>query len=424
MSLSSPECFWCRSPLQSMLGASLLAALALSSAIGVTSAHAAQTYWQPHFEAGVEQNSNRNLAPDAVQEADVTGYVATAEILWGYLTPRTDTQIQPRLRFQRYPDQDDADRSEQFLDFRTAHRATERTSYEVVARYSRQDAFRTELGGAEFDDFDPEDPTEGVDGSPVTGADTRTRIQLRPNVTHQFTELTGIAVSGLAQAIRFDSDILDRTDYDYFELRTLLTRQQTPRTEWSGGPMVARFETRDGSNQTDDFGLELAVSHRWSELVRFGAGAFVRRSDIEIVRETEIGTETQTNYGFDVSLIRQTELGRIRLSAGRRLQPNSGGSMTTTDEVRAQYDHDFSERVSMRTALRAYTQDAVGSFAGGDGDRDYARAELGLTWMLTPTIYLRGRYNYTWREIARDETSTNNHAVVVSVGYQGLGRPR
>jgi hypothetical protein len=423
MSSSFPEPLHCTTWPRTLLGAGILGALAFSAA-PLAPAHAAQTHWQPRFETGVEQNTNRNLALDPDQEADVTGYVATAELLYSYVTPRTETRVQPRLRIQNYPDQDDADRSEQFFDFSTVHQATERTAYDLVARYSRQDAFRTELGEAEFDDFDPEDPTDGVEGAAVIGADTRTRAQLRPGFKHEFSELTGIAVGGVAETVRYKSDLVDRQDYDYFELRTLLTRQHTPRTEWAGGPMIARYETRDGNNQTDDYGFELGMTHQWSELARFGAGAFVRRSDIEIVREAEIGTETQTNYGFDVNVLRRTEQGRLRLSAGRSLRPTSRGAMTTTDEIRVQYDHDFSERVTMRTALRAYTQDSVGDLAGGGSDRDYARAELTLTRMMTPTVYVRGRYQYTWRDRAQDATSADNHAVMVSVGYRGLARPR
>ena len=423
MSLSFPDSMRRSSWPRAALGVGLAGALAFSGAAPVMPAHAAQTHWQPRFETGVEQNTNRNLAVDPDLEADVAGYIATAEVLWSYVTPRTDTQVQPRLRFQRYPDQDDADRTEQFLDFSTAHRATERTDYELVARYSRQDAFRTELGEAEFDDFDPEDPTDGGEGAAIFGADTRTRVQLRPGLTHQYSELTGIEVGGVAETVRYQSDILDRADFDYFEARALLTRQHTPRTRWSGGPMVSRYETKDGRNQTDDIGVELGVNHAWSELMQFGGGVFVRRSDIEIIRETVIGTETQTNYGFDINMIRRTELGRVRLSIGRRLRPTSVGAMTTTDELRVQYDHDFTQRVSMRTALRAYSQESVGTFAGGDGDRDYARGELRLTWMWTPTIYIRGDYQYTWRDVARDATSADNHAVMVSVGYRGLARP-
>jgi hypothetical protein len=424
MSLSFPEPMRCTQWGRALLGTGVVGALALSGAASVPPAHAAQTHWQPRFEAGVEQNTNRNLAVDPDQEADVTGYSATAELLYSYVTPRTETRVQPRLRIQNYPDQDDADRSEQFLDFSTVHQATERTGYELVARYSREDAFRTELGGAEFDDFDPDDPTEGAEGAAVTGADTRTRAQLRPGFSHKFSELTGVAVSGLAETVRYKSDFADREDFDYFELRTLLTRQHTPRTTWLGGPMVARYETRDGNNQTDDYGFELAVRHQLSELASVGAGTFVRRSDIEIVREAEIGTETQTNYGFDVNLLRRTEQGRLRLSAGRSLRPTSGGAMATTDEFRAQYDHDYSARVSMRMAVRALSQESVGAFAGRGSDRDYARAELSLTRMMTPTVFIRFRYDYTWRDVARDEGSANNHLFFAGLGYRGLDRPR
>ena len=57
-----------------------------------------------------------------------------------------------------------------------------------------------------------------------------------------------------------------------------------------------------------------------------------------------------------------------------------------------------------------------------DQNQDYVRAELSLSWMLSPTIFVRGGYDYTWREIELDGTSAKNHRASISVGYRGLGR--
>jgi hypothetical protein len=109
----------------------LLAAFALAGIIGVAPAQAAQTHLQPQIEAGVEQNTNRNLAINPDDEADVHGYIVTAEVLWSYVTPKTNTEVRPRVRFQEYPDDKEIQRSEQFLDFSTQHRATERSTLDA-----------------------------------------------------------------------------------------------------------------------------------------------------------------------------------------------------------------------------------------------------------------------------------------------------
>jgi hypothetical protein len=401
----------------------LLGAFALASIIGVAPAQAAQTHLQPRIEAGVEQNTNRNLAINPDDEADILGYIVTAEVLWSYVTPKTNTEVRPRVRFQEYPDDKEIQRSEQFLDFSTQHRATERSTFELVGRYSREDSFNSELVDAEFDDLDPDDPIDGGEGTTEElASETRTRVQLRPDFTHDISELTGVAIGGVFQTVRFESESRDRTEYDYLELRTYLTRRLSPLTQIGLGPVVSRYETRDNTRQTDGYGLELGLDHRWSEVSRIRGKLFVLRSEFESLKDGVLESESETNVGFNLGFNRRTELGHFRLNAGRTVRPASGGSTVVQDQVRAQFDHDFSERLSMTTAVRAYTQERVGS-PDSDNNRDYARGELGLNWMATPTMFIGGSYQYTWRELELDGTSAKNHAVFVYFGYRGLGRP-
>lgn len=418
MSLSFPERLG-----QACTPLALLSGLALAGITVTAPAQAAQTHLQPSLEASVEQNTNRNLAINPADEADITGYIVDAQLLWSYVTPQTETQVRPRVRFQNYPDDKEVQRSEQFLDFNTRHRATERSTFDLIGRYSRQDSFNSELGGAGFDDLDPDDPTEGGEGTETLSGETRTRAQLRPGFTHEFSEVTGFFVGSVLETVRFDSDTRDRTEYSYLELRTLFMRQLSPLTQLAIGPVASRYETRDDVNQTDSYGLELNLEHRWSELTQVGGGVFVRSSDVELTRGGVTESESSTDIGFDVNVLRRTETGRLRFTLGRTLRPSTNGNTVVRDEFRIQHDRDFSERLSMRTAVRAYTEDSIGS-ADSDRDQDYVRAELRLTWMLTPTMFVRGGYEYTWRELERDGTSAKNHAAIVSFGYRGLARPR
>jgi hypothetical protein len=408
--------------LQTCAHRTLLGAATLASVIFAVPTQAAQTYWQPQIEASIEQNTNRNLAINPADEQDIHGYSVTAQLLWGHVTPTTDTRVLPRVRFQRFPDDEDAQRSEQFLDFSTQHRASERSTFDLIGRYSREDTFRTELGNAEFDDFDPEDPTDGAGIGAVTGEDTRTRVQLRPGYAHEFSELNGFFIGGLAETVRFDSDTFNRTDYNYYELRTLFTRNLSPLTRLSTGPVVSRFDTRQTDRQTDSYGVELNLDHRWSEVTRIRGGLFVLHSEFDVIDGAIDDTESDTDFGLNINVVRRTEVGAIRAWAGRAVRPSSAGNLVLRDELRLQYDRNFSERLSMRTALRAYSEERK-STSPVDSDEDYARGELGLAWMLTPTLFISGRYEYTWRELSFDQTSAKNHAVILSFGYRGLGRP-
>jgi hypothetical protein len=406
---------------RSVIHAVLPGAVVAVAAMGST-AQAAQTYFQPQIETGVEQNTNRNLAINPDDEADITGYVTDAQLTWGYVTPTTDTTVRPRIRFQRYPDREDVERTEQFLDLNTVRRMTERSSFDLVGRYSREDTFNSELDDAEFDDIDPEDPTEGGGSTELVSGETRTRVQLRPGFTHEFSDVTGMRVEGSYEDVSFDSDTRNRTDYDNLGLRILITRQVTPLTRLSAGPTARRFETSDGRSTTDTYGIDLGLTHRWSELTRVAARISVIQSDFDFFDEGEAQSDSETNVGLNINVTRRTETGSFRLVADRGVRPSSGGRTVIEDQLRFQHDHNFSERLSLRTAVLASTREAQGE-AQSDRNQDYARAEIGLMWMISPTIFVRGGYEYTWREIELDGTSAKNHLARITLGYRGLGRP-
>jgi hypothetical protein len=406
---------------RSVIHAVLPGAVVAVAAMGST-AQAAQTYFQPQVETSVEQNTNRNLSINPADEADITGYVAEAQFTWGYVTPKTDATVRPRIRFQRYPDREEVERTEQFLDLNSLHRITERSTFDLVGRYAREDSFNSELDGAEFDDIDPEDPTEGGGSTELVSGETRTRVQLRPGFTHEISDVTGIRVEASYEDVSFDSDTRNRRDYDNLGLRALVTRQVTPLTRLSAGPTAKRFETSDGRNTTDTYGIELGMAYRWSELTRVAAGISLVQSDFDFFDEGIAQSDSETNVGFNFNVTRRTETGRFRLVANRGVRPSSGGRTVIEDQLRFQHDYNFSERLSLRTAVLASTREAQGDVQS-DRNEDYARAEIGLMWMITPTIFVRGGYEYTWREIELDGTSAKNHMARITLGYRGLGRP-
>ena len=386
------------------------------------SAQAAETSFQPAIEARAEQNTNRNLAAVSENELDVHGYVLTAEGLWRYATPVNETRIQPRVRFQQYPDEKSEEQTEIFLDLSTRHSFSERNALDLVGRYARQDAFNAELGDAGFDDFDPNDPTDPSGESAVLGEDRRTRVQLRPGFSHVLSELTELRLAGVYETIRYDSDRQDRTtDYDWMALEASVIRRLDPRTQISFGPTASLYETRSDFNRTESYGGFLGWDRELTALSSSGFRAFAERSGVEVTDATGWSKESETNYGAEFNARKRTETGRIWFRAGRTLVPTSRGSISLRDEMRLQYDHDFSERWSMKTAVRAYRRDDRGL---STNDRDYARGELRLSYRITPTVFFATGLEYTWEDRDDRPSSADNQTYYLSIGYRGLGRPR
>ena len=91
----------------------LLTAAALSFALP---ASGADVRTEPRVDLRVEYNDNLDLDPVTTSDSEVTGYIAEADLLMAIATPRGETSLRPRVRFQDYPDRDDFERFEGFLD--------------------------------------------------------------------------------------------------------------------------------------------------------------------------------------------------------------------------------------------------------------------------------------------------------------------
>src|SRR5262245_39547143 len=94
--------------------------LAIGLIAGPGTGFAADTYMVPRLEVSARADSNRELNTKAEGGRDSSSsYIADGELMLGVATPRSDTFIRPRLKYQNSPDIDNAKRTEQFLDFKS-----------------------------------------------------------------------------------------------------------------------------------------------------------------------------------------------------------------------------------------------------------------------------------------------------------------
>ena len=112
---------WCRNSMRSRLAVATAMVLA-GAAAAVGPVEAAETYVRPQVDLRVENNDNFDMTPDPSQDSDVYGYIADLRALIGIATPRSDTSLRPRVRLQEYPDRDDRQRTEAFLDLKSSYR--------------------------------------------------------------------------------------------------------------------------------------------------------------------------------------------------------------------------------------------------------------------------------------------------------------
>lgn len=391
-------------------------ALLTAAATFASAGHAAQTYWQPTLEARVEGHTNRDLVPE--DEEEMIGYFADLGVTWGRLTERSETRIRPRVRIQEFPDRKRLQRTEEFLDVITGY-DTQRTEFDLIARYSRRDAYTAELLQPGFDPVDPSIPNQSGDTGRLLVDQTRTAYSLRPTITHRFTERNGIAANIVGESVDYQSEVpVTQVDFKFASAEVAWLRQLDERTNLTFGPFVSRYDA-EGGDETDAYGARLTWNREWTERSRialiFGAQTENTTRFVDIAID-----HTDTSWEALLRLERDTTTGLLRLDFGRAITPSGSGSLADNDQINFEYRRALSPRWNSKTAIRAERVRAHNQFAAND-DRDTAGLALSLTWAMTPTWALSGGYEFIWREFVRDNDDALDNAVFLSMTFRGRG---
>lgn len=391
----------------------------VAAMLAAGAAWAADVQYVPTVELQAEQNDNFTLDPGGA-DSNTPGYIADASVLVDIATPRGQTLLLPRVRYQDYQDQDEIQRVETFFDADSTYR-WERATFLLNASYSKRDVYNTETLGGEFDPNDPGSPDNPESGSTTTGQ-TRQLFQIRPNYEYRLTERMGLGFEAAYQIAEYSSDdVVTKSDYDYGLFGTYLSWDTSERGKFRAGAYASSFETDDGTETADAVGGALGYNYQWSQTDGIEASVYYEQNDITEVTPFETIEETTSDVGGSLTAYRKLEVSDWRLAISRRFRPTGDGGKSTIDEFRLQYDRDLSERLRFRGAGRYESRTGIADFSGTNG-RDYARLDLDLRWAMTQTWYVGGGYSYIWQDRSSDPTDANNNKFFVYVGYQALSR--
>ena len=385
-------------------------------AFGTSAAQAQDFYFVPDVNLRAEHHTNLELNINPTADESTQGYIADVAATFGWRGPRGRTEIMPRLQFQEFPEREDLASTNQYLNLRSNY-STLKGQWGLVARYDVKDDYNAQSAPAGFDEFDPEDPVVDESGRIVLLSEQRTRVQVRPSYTHKFTERFGAQVSAVYQTVDFDVEgTLSRVNYEYVQGDAGLLWGLGPLTELATNVYTSKYQADDGSNYTYGVGGEFELEHRWTQTVRGTAAVWFENSEVDEAGVIDKGTF----WGFNFGVVTQGEVSQLRATLGRDLSPTGSGSRSMIDEVRVQYDRNFTQRWQWITALRAFRTEAQGDNVSSNNNRDYARAETELRWRITPTWYVGGGYTYAWQEYETSIDSQSESIYILKVGYLGL----
>lgn len=390
----------------------VLAATLLYGGIALT----ADVKTEPRFDLRIEQNDNFDLDPEGGANSNVLGYIAEMELGVRIATPRGETSLLPRIRVQEYPDRSDFERFEGFLDMASRYE-WERSNFEFEGHFAQQDLYNADTPGG---GFDPNDPGGGnPDSGALAIGQTRTRLDLRPTFEHRINERTGIGFVVDYLATRYDANGGEstRTDYDYGVARGYLSWALSPQSDISAGAYTTSYETTDGNETTDAVGGELGYTHRWSATDGIEAVLYYESNDTKVALPSPF-KETSSDFGGALTAYRKLEVSEWRLTVGRVFIPTGDNGKATSDQFRIQYDRLLSQRLSFSGAARYDSRSSLSVIHSGS-DRDYARLDLSLKWLMTRSWYIGGGYSYIWEDREQATSDAANNKLFINFGYQG-----
>lgn len=371
---------------------------------------------EPRVDMRVEYNDNLDLDPITTSESEDYGYIAEMDVLLGIASPRGETSLRPRVRLQEYPDRDDTENVEGFLDMLSRYE-WQRGVFTFNGNFAYQDLLNSDTSGG----FDPLDPDGGnPDGGGTTIGQTRTTIGVRPTYEYRLSERTTIGTSVDYIATRYDADEgpTTRTDYDYGVVDGYLTWAVSSRGSLTAGAYASRYETTDDVEKTDAVGGRLGYAYRWSDTDGIEAAINYERNDTETLLPI-LFEESSSDIGGTLTAYRVLEVSEWRFSVGRWFIPSGDNGKSITDRFRLQYDRQFSPRLLFRGEGRYETRSAISELNQGN-DRDFARADLSLKWMITQKWYVGGGYSYLWEDREQAVSDADNNRFFINFGYQGL----
>jgi hypothetical protein len=400
----------------------VLGALATSLALSVP-AIGAEQYFRPSVTAGVEDHSNIDLSA-AAQTQNVVGFKADLQGTWGIRTPRSSTELVPRFVVQKFQQRDRLSRTQEYLDLKSQFK-TQLSSVELFGRFNRLDTYQSQLVSAGFSEFDPGATPGGQSGRVLVG-NTRTLAQIRPRFSHTISQRTDIGIYADYQHVDFSSQsINDQVDYDFGIVNGFVERRFGPKTRLTTGVYASKYETKDNTNRTSAVGVSVDWSHDWTKQLQgtFSVGAErskVKKLDITIPASPVATEETATNWNATYSAAYRGEVSRVRFTVGRELTPSSRGDKSATDQIRIQYDRNWTPRLDFTGAIRFLKERSIKGAAQSPNDRDYGIAELGLRWALTRTWFVHGGYSYLHQKYSDTGLSARDNVFEVSIQYLGL----
>jgi hypothetical protein len=392
-------------------------ALGVGAALGAGPVLAAEVYYQPLAVLTVENDSNLDLDPGGSQ--NVQGYLANVGTLIGIATPNASATIRPRVEYRDYPQDSSNNRLEEYLDMRADYRGV-RSGGSLAAILDHRDDFNAELANAEFDDINPVKPTAPETGRSVVG-ETRDSALLLPTYNYKFSPTVAAGLSGVYQYVNYSpSDTTDHVGFNYYLGRAFVDYTISQRTDIAVGGFGSKYDAKQVVSRATGTGATLDANTNWTPLFTTSLSLVLQHTNFDASLPTPSSSSSNA-WGATFNASYKAQASQYRVNAGRIITPSGGGGLYVNDQVQFQYQRSVTERFAWTGAVIALRNHGL-STDTLSYSRNYVQTLLEAKYMIRPTWFVQGGYQYAWQKYRTDPDSAMNNRIYIRVGYQGLGR--
>ena len=360
----------------------------------------------PRVEAGYRYSDNWHLGPPGT-EVEVSGGETDAQVAFRTLDPRTQIEITPRILATYFPDAQDDDSVDGYLDGRFED-VTPRRRMGVTGSFAHETVTRSELPeGGDVGGGDLGNPATGDSGRFIEH-NKRDYLNISPFISYDVTQRQRLDFNAYYLQADFEKQ-LENAQQDFSEegVEAGWGYRFSERSSLSVHALASRYET---TFDTDAYGAYLQWDTNFTENSRVYVRVGAQQTEPE-----NGASDTNAIGGIGGSWNNQRNT--LFLDLTRTVEPVSAGTVVERYQLRMRIHHDVSPRIALMLGARASHDDSIDP-ASTFATRKYVAAEGGFEWRVLRDFAVTATYSYRWQEYADELSDRSANGFLVGFVYE------
>ena len=381
-------------------------AILFAALLAAGTASAANWEIAPRVEAGYRYSDNWHLGPPGT-EVEVSGGETDAQVAFRTLDPRTQIEITPRILATYFPDEQDDDSVDGYLDARFED-VTPRRRMGVTGSFAHETVTRSELPeGGDVGGGDLGNPATGDSGRFIEH-NKRDYLSVSPFISYDVTQRQRLDFNAYYLQADFEKQ-LENAQQDFSEegVEAGWGYRFSERSSLSVHALASRYET---TFDTDAYGAYLQWDTNFTENSRVYVRVGAQQTEPE-----NGASDTNAIGGIGGSWNNQRNT--LFLDLTRTVEPVSAGTVVERYQLRMRIHHDVSPRIALMLGARASHDDSIDP-ASTFATRKYVAAEGGFEWRVLRDFAVTATYSYRWQEYADELSDRSANGFLVGFVYE------